>query len=174
MMLRGWNDADVDAWAAMNADPRVMEFFPAPYGREQSLSSARALREELERNRYGWLIAEVKGGMSFAGAVALQEVPFRAHFTPAMEIGWRFVPEAWGHGYATEAASALLHYAFTELGRSEVVAMTAEINAPSRRVMERLHMTHDAADDFDHPRLSVGDRLRRHVLYRARAKNGGR
>ncbi len=167
LLLRSWNDDDVRAWAQMNADPRVMEYFPGTQQPQRSMQAASVLREELERAGYGWFVAEVKGRIPFAGAIALQPVPFEAPFTPANEIGWRFVAHAWGNGYATEAAAAALHYAFDRLGWTQVVAMTAEINLRSRRVMERLGMTHDPNDDFDHPRLERGHRLRRHVLYRA-------
>ncbi len=167
MLLRGWNDGDIEAWAQLNADPRVMEFFPSTYQREVSIPHGAAMREDLERDGYGWFVAEVKNQLPFAGVIALQPVPFQAYFTPAKEIGWRFMVDAWGHGYATEASSAALRYAFEQLGWDEVVAMTAAINARSRRVMERIGMTHDPNDYFDHPRLEPGHRLRRHVLYRA-------
>lgn len=167
MLLRGWTAEDIHAWAGMNADPRVMEFFPSTVERERSLESGALLREELERDGYGWFVAEVKGVTPFAGVIALQPVPWEAPFTPAYEVGWRFVPEAWGHGYATEGAAAALEYGFNDLGWNEILAFTAEINVRSQRVMQRLGMTHDPADDFDHPRLPQGHRLRRHVLYRA-------
>ena len=170
MILRGWTDSDVEAWAEMNLDPRVMEFFPGTQERERSLASANAMRMELDRDGYGWFVAEVKGKIPFAGVIALQPVPFKAHFTPAREIGWRFVAKAWGHGYATEAAAAALDHAFKKLDWNQVVAMTAAINSPSRRVMERLGMTHDPSDDFDHPRLDATHALSRHVLYRATRK----
>ncbi|HEY8298115.1 MAG TPA: GNAT family N-acetyltransferase [Candidatus Baltobacteraceae bacterium] len=168
-ILRGWNDDDVESWAQMNADPRVMEFFPSTYARERSIASAATMRAELERDGYGWFVVELKDRMPFAGVIALQPVPFEARFTPAKEIGWRFLPAAWGHGYATEAASAAMRFAFEELGWDQVVALTARINVPSQRVMERLHMTHDPDDDFGHPRVEEGHRLHHCVLYRARA-----
>lgn len=166
-MLRGWTEDDIHAWAGMNADPRVMEFFPSTIERERSLEGGASLREELERNGYGWFVAEIKGGMPFGGVIALAPVLWQAPFTPAYEVGWRFIPEAWGHGYATEGAAAALDYGFNVLNLNEIVAFTAEINQRSRRVMERLGMKRNPADDFDHPRISHGDRLRRHVLYRA-------
>jgi RimJ/RimL family protein N-acetyltransferase len=98
-----------------------------------------------------------------------KNVPFEAHFTPALEVGWRLAADAWGRGYATEGGRALLDYAFAQLGKSEVVSMTAAINVRSRRVMERLGMTYDPADDFPHPRLEEGHRLYPHVLYRMKA-----
>lgn len=167
MLLRGWSEDDIHAWAEMNADPRVMEFFPSVIEREHSIESGTRMREELERNGFGWFVAEVKDAMPFAGVIALVPVGWEAPFTPAYEVGWRFRTEAWGSGYATEGARAALQFGFSELGLREIVAFTAEINMRSRRVMERLGMTHDSADDFDHPRLPQGHRLQRHVLYRA-------
>jgi RimJ/RimL family protein N-acetyltransferase len=166
LILRNWVDSDVDAWAQMNADPRVTEFFARTYTREVSESMARYMREQLELNGFGWWAVEIRGGTSFAGVVALQAVPFAAPFTPANEIGWRFSVEHWGRGYATEAARAALDFAFNTLEWPEVVAFTAAQNLRSQRVMERLGMTHDPRDDFDHPKIERGNRLRRHVLYR--------
>lgn len=122
----------------------------------------------MDKTGYGWWIAEIKDGNRFAGCVGLQDVPFEAHFTPALEVGWRLCVDAWGFGYATEGGRALLDYAFGDLNRSEVVSMTAAINIRSRRVMERLGMSYDPRDDFEHPRLEQGHRLRPHVLYRLR------
>jgi ribosomal-protein-alanine N-acetyltransferase len=166
LLLRAWRDSDVEPWIQMNADPRVMEFFPRISTREHSESTAEKLRADLERRGYGWWVVEAREGSPFAGIVALQEVSFPAHFTPAHEIGWRFTPDCWGRGYATEAARAALGFAFNRLGWNEVVAMTAISNLRSQRVMERLGMTRDADGDFDHPRIDEGHPLRRHVLYR--------
>jgi ribosomal-protein-alanine N-acetyltransferase len=145
-----------------------MEFFPSTYTRERAERSASILRERLERDGYGWWILEIKAGASFAGVIALQDVPFEAHFTPALEIGWRLRQDHWGHGYATEAARAAVGFVFSELQRDEVVAMTAAINERSQRVMQRLGMTRDTNDDFDHPAVADGSPLRPHVLYRLR------
>ena len=93
---------------------------------------------------------------------------FEAHFTPAVEVGWRLAAEHWSRGYATEAARAALDYGFTTAGLDEIVSFTVPANSRSRAVMERLGMTHDPADDFDHPRIEPGHPLRRHVLYRKR------
>ncbi len=152
----------------MNADPRVTEFLGRSYTRALSESQAFAMRRQLELLGYGWWVVEVRGGAPFAGVVALQDVPFEAPFTPAREVGWRFAYDHWGHGYATEGARAALDFAFERLGWHEVVAFTAALNLRSQKVMERLGMTHDPSDDFDHPRIPEGDPLRRHLLYRAR------
>lgn len=166
LILRDWRDADIEAWVQMNADPRVTEFFARNYTRELSESLAAAMREQLDAKGYGWWAVEVRGGAPFAGVICLQEVPFQASFTPANEIGWRFSVENWGRGYATEGARAALDFAFNELAWHEVVAFTAASNLRSQRVMERLRMTHDPGDDFDHPRIEPGHPLHRHVLYR--------
>ncbi len=168
LALRPWRDADVEPWVSMGEDPRVMEFFASPPTREQSLRSAARLRAGLERDGYGWWVAEHKEDRAFAGVIVLIDVPFEAHFTPAMEIGWRLMPAYWGRGLATEGARAALSFAFGTLGRSEVVAMTARINVRSQRVMQRLGMTYDPADDFLHPLVETGHRIQLHVLYRAK------
>ena len=172
VLLRSWTEADVEPWARMNADPRVMEFFLRTYSREESIATATLIREQFARDGYGWFVAEVKDRFPFAGVIALVDVPFQAHFTPAHEIGWRFLPEAWGQGYATEGARAALDFAFGQLGWREVVAMTATTNVRSQRVMERLGMTHDPKDDFDHPRIPKDHPINRHVLYRISALEG--
>jgi ribosomal-protein-alanine N-acetyltransferase len=166
LLLRHWKDSDIEPWMAMNADPRVTEFFSSTYTRAISEAAAMLRRRELDELGYGWWVVEVRGGAPFAGVVVLGEVPFEAHFTPAREVGWRFAPEHWGNGYATEGARGALEHAFAALGWHEVVAMTAVQNLRSQRVMRRLGMTRDPADDFEHPKVEEGHPLRRHVLYR--------
>jgi RimJ/RimL family protein N-acetyltransferase len=166
LLLRDWRDEDVEPYVQMNADSRVTEFFAQPYSRERSEANAKTIRASLAADGYGWWAVEIRGGAPFAGLIALTAVPFRAPFTPAKEIGWRFASKYWGRGYATEAARAALDFAFRELDWREVVAFTAVPNVRSRRVMERLGMTHDSRDDFDHPRIEPDHPLLRHVLYR--------
>lgn len=169
LILRSWRDADIDPWVEMSADPRVMEYFPSAYTRAQSEASAAKMRVRLESDGYGWWPIEVKGGAPFAGVIVLQEIPFEAHFTPAMEVGWWLAHEHWGHGYATEGARAALDFAFGELKRPEIVAITTPVNQRSQRVMQRLGMTRDPNDDFEHPWIDQRHPLRTHVLYRLRA-----
>jgi 3-dehydroquinate dehydratase/shikimate dehydrogenase len=166
LLLRDWRNADVEPWVEMNRDPRVTEFFPRSYTREHSQSMASAIRRDLDLLGYGWWVVQVRDGPSFAGVICLQEVPFQAHFTPAHEIGWRFTFETWGNGYATEGAKAALDFGFRELHWDRIVAITSKMNLRSQRVMERLGMRRNPSDDFDHPRIEEGHRLRRHVLYR--------
>ena len=167
LILRGWNDADVEAWADMNADPQVMEFFPSTITRERSYESAKLMRADLETAGYGWFVLELKERPGFSGVLVVDEVRWSAPFQPKREIGWRLPVHAWGHGYATEGARALLGFARDTLHWDEVVAFTSKLNLPSQRVMQRLGMTYDARDDFLHPRVPEGHPIKPHVLYRA-------
>jgi len=166
LVLRGWTDADVRGWAEMNADPRVMEFFPSTIPPEQSYESAARMRRELDERGYGWFVVERKERSGFFGVLALCEVRWETPFQPNREIGWRLPVHAWGHGYATEGARALLGFARDEMGWDEVVSFTARSNERSQRVMQRIGMTRDAGADFLHPRIPEGNALRDHVLYR--------
>lgn len=170
LLLRPWRDQDVPHWVSMGADPRVMRFFPATYEAEYAEKMAARLRERLEADGYGWWVLEAKDVSPFAGVICLEPVPFEAAFTPAFEIGWRLKAEHWGRGYATEGAALAARFGFDVLHLDEIVAMTAVQNLPSQRVMQRLGMTHDPRDDFDHPRLDEVHPLRRHVLRRLAAE----
>jgi ribosomal-protein-alanine N-acetyltransferase len=150
----------------MNADPIVMEHFPAPMTRRESDALVDRIEEKFDANGFGLWAVEVTEGADFIGFVGLNPVSFEAHFTPAVEVGWRLMPAAWGNGYATEAARAALVFGFDRIRLDEVVSFTSTTNLRSQAVMRRLGMTHDPADDFDHPALLDDDRLRRHVLYR--------
>jgi len=165
-VLRQWRDGDLEPFAALNGDPETMRYFPAPMTRDASDAFAEHIRRHLEEEGWGLWAVEVAGGASFIGFVGLARPSFEAHFTPAVEVGWRLAREHWGHGYATEAGKAALEYGFAELDLDEIVSFTSPLNDPSWRVMERLGMTRDPADDFEHPRVAVGHPLRRHLLYR--------
>ena len=165
LTLRALTDADREPFAAMNADPRVMEHFPAPMDREASDGFVDRILQRWEEEGMGlWAVERRDDGrfLGFTGLVLERGMPF----SPVVEIGWRFGPAAWGSGYATEAARAALRFGFEVLGLEEIQSWTVPANAPSRRVMERIGMTHDPADDFDHPRHLANDRIRRHVRYR--------
>ncbi len=166
LKLRHWSAADLAPFAAMNADPEVMEFMPERLSRPASEAMAARAQAHIDREGFGLWAVEVRGGPAFIGYVGLQRPSFEAAFTPCVEIGWRLMREAWGHGYATEAARECLRHAFGELGLDEVVAFTVPANLRSQAVMQRLGMAQDAAGTFDHPRLPAGHRLRRHLLYR--------
>jgi RimJ/RimL family protein N-acetyltransferase len=166
LVLRPWAASDREPFAALNADPRVMTYFPAVWTREQSDRSAEFNQAHIERLGWGLWAVEIPGETTFAGFVGLARPRFQAHFTPCIEAGWRLAVRFWGRGYATEGARAVLAFGFETLRLDEIVSFAAEPNHRSRRVMERVGMTRDPADDFDHPALPVGHPLRRHVLYR--------
>jgi len=172
LILRPWRDEDIEAWVDLCADERVMEFYPSTIDRAESERTAYRLRELHERDGYGWWVVQTRSVPTFIGVIVLQRVPFEAAFTPAFEIGWRFIASEWGKGYATEGARAALKFAFEQLEWDEVVAMTSTLNLRSRRVMERLGMTRDPRDDFENPRVEIGHRLRPHVLYRVKRGAG--
>jgi len=171
LLLRYWREADLEPFAAMNADSEVMRYYPAPLTREESDSLATKARAELETSGWGLWAVERDDG-SFIGYVGLADRRSTAHVVPAVEVGWRLARENWGRGYATEAARAAVAYGFDEVGLDEIVSFTAVVNLRSRRVMERLGMTHDPGDDFEHPLLPEGHLLRPHVLYRLRRPAG--
>jgi len=172
LLLRRWRPSDRAAFAAMNADPRVMEHFPAVLSREESDAAADRIEAHFDKHGFGLWAVEIVGEATFAGFIGLSVPRFEAHFTPCIEVGWRLATDYWGRGLATEGARAAVEFAFENLGLEQIVSYTVPANIRSRRVMEKLGMTHDPSDDFDHPLLPAGHPLRRHVLYRlARAKS---
>jgi ribosomal-protein-alanine N-acetyltransferase len=168
--MRRWSERDGDAFAALNADPVVMEYFPSPLSAEECAFVLEQIEAGFEHNGFGIWALEVAGPGTFIGLTGLSVVPFAAHFTPAVEVGWRLLPSAWGRGYATEAASASIDYGFTHAGLSEIVSFASAVNTRSIAVMHRLGMHADPADDFDHPQISPDSPLCPHVLYRLRAE----
>jgi RimJ/RimL family protein N-acetyltransferase len=164
--LRRWREADREPFAQVNAETRVMEYFPAPLTREESDALVDRIEAHFAEHGWGPWAAELRETGEFIGFIGLNVPVFEAHFTPCVEIGWRLAAEHWGRGLATEGAGAVLGYAFTELRLPEVVSFTTVANQRSRRVMEKIGMTRNPADDFDHPGLAEGHPLRRHVLYR--------
>jgi RimJ/RimL family protein N-acetyltransferase len=144
-----------------------MEYFPATLSREESDALASRIEAHLERHGFGLWAVEIPDVTSFAGFIGLSVPRFEARFMPCVEIGWRLAARHWGLGYATEGARAAMDFGFEVFGPDQIVSFTTAANLPSRRVMEKIGMHHDAADDFDHPHLPDGHRLRRHVLYRS-------
>jgi len=169
LVLRRWSEKDRAAFAAMNSDPQVMEFYPHTLDRSQSDALIDQIERQFEEHGFGQWVVEVPGVARFIGYVGLSVPSLAAHFTPCVEIGWRLAAEHWGRGYATEAARLVLDHGFGSLALSEVVSFAPAINHRSRAVMERLGMRRDRADDFDHPARPQGHRLRPHVLYRLSA-----
>jgi RimJ/RimL family protein N-acetyltransferase len=168
LLLRRWRPEDRPLFAALNADPRVMEFFPKLLSREESDATADRIEAHFAQHGFGLWAVEVPGVTPFAGFVGLAHPRFEATFTPCVEIGWRLAAEHWGRGYATEGARAALAFGLSELKLAEILSFTVPDNFRSRRVMEKIGMAHAPAEDFDHPLLPAGHKLRRHVLYRCR------
>ncbi len=166
LLLRRWQDDDRAPFAAMNADPVVMEFLTTVLTRAESDDFVDRIEAAFDQRGWGLWAVEVVADRAFAGFVGLWPADFDAGFTPAVEIGWRLAASFWGHGYAPEGSRAVLKFGFEKLGLDEIVSFTAVVNERSQRVMQKIGMTRDPRDDFDHPRLPDGHRLRRHVLYR--------
>ena len=168
LRLRRWIQSDRLPFAEMNADPRVMEHFPSVLTRAESDTMVDRIESNFERHGFGLWAVEVRDQSPFIGYVGLAIPSFQAHFTPCVEVGWRLASKFWGRGFATEGARAVVAFGFGPLALKEIVSFTVPENQRSRRVMERLNMTRDPADDFEHP--TQPDR-RLHVLYRLRAQD---
>jgi RimJ/RimL family protein N-acetyltransferase len=168
LLLRRWHESDRAAFAALNADPEVMRYFPSTRTRAESDALVDRLDAAIEADGFGLWAVERRDSGAFVGFVGLSRPTFDPALVGQVEIGWRLAREAWGQGVATEAAREVVRFAFDPSGADlpALVSFTAATNEPSRRVMRRLGMTHDPADDFEHPALPRGHALRPHVLYR--------
>ena len=166
LILRRWSPEDHEPFVLMNMDPAVMEHFPALLSRTETEAAIDRIEAHFAECGFGLWAAEIRESGEFIGYIGMASPRFQAHFTPCVEIGWRLKHDYWGKGLATEGAQAAVRYAFTDLGLDEIVSFTVPANVRSRRVMEKLGMTHDLTDDFDHPLLAEGHPMRRHVLYR--------
>jgi RimJ/RimL family protein N-acetyltransferase len=166
LMLRRWRQADREPFALLNRDAAVMEFMPALLSADESDQVVNRIEAHFEEYGFGLWAAELNLSGEFIGYIGLAIPRFAAAFTPCVEIGWRLAFPHWGRGLATEGARAVVRHAFEDLALPALVSFTVTANLRSRRVMEKLGMTHDAREDFDHPLLPEGHPLRRHVLYR--------
>ncbi|SEO12527.1 ribosomal-protein-alanine N-acetyltransferase [Amphibacillus marinus] len=164
LLLRDWQEADLPAFTAMNADPEVMRFFRSCLSDEETRQFYQRIQEEFNQESFGLYAAEIKQTGDFIGFIGFHNAAFEADFTPCVEIGWRLKEAAWGKGLATEGAKACLDYGFNQLGLSEVYSFTAAINQPSRRVMEKIGMEY--VKSFVHPVVKNDEQLAQHVLYR--------
>jgi RimJ/RimL family protein N-acetyltransferase len=168
LILRRWRASDLDAFAALNADPQVMEFLPAILTRDQTAAGIARMEAKFEKLGFSFWALEEKATGHLAGFTGLNRPDLDAPFMPAVEIGWRLAHRFWGRGYASEAARAALGFGFGPLNLDEIVAFTARDNLRSQAVMRRLGMTYDAADDFEYPAFPRGHALPPHLLYRLR------
>ena len=170
LILREWIESDLEPFTQLCADERVREHFPSTLDREQSAEWATRIGDHFRQHGFGFWAVECRAGAPFIGYLGLNTVSFEAHFTPAVEIGWGFARQAWGQGYATEAARAALDFGFETLALAEIVSFTVPANVRSWALMERIGMRRDRAGDFDHPSLAKGHPLGGHVLYRVEAR----
>lgn len=166
LILRRWRESDREPFANLNADPRVMEFLPRVLSREESSAAVERIEHHFRRHGFGLYAAELRPEGMFIGFIGLCIPSFKAPFSPCVEIGWRLAVEHWGCGLATEGARAVVRHGFQVLHLKEILSLTVPTNLRSRRVMEKLGMIRDPAEDFDHPQLPPAHPLRRHVLYR--------
>lgn len=164
LFLRQWTATDREPFAALNADPRVMAFFPAPLARAESDAMADRCESLIQARGWGFWAAELKATRAFIGFVGLHTPSAELPFSPCVEIGWRLAFQHWGKGLATEAARGALRIGFGLLDFQEIVSFTAVGNLRSRAVMQRLAMRESGT--FEHPHLPEGSPLRLHCLYR--------
>lgn len=166
LILRRWQKADLEPFSQLNKDERVMEFFPKTLSENETRTFIATVEMHFEREGCGLWVVELPETGEFAGFVGLSKPRFQAHFTPCIEVGWRLSPKHWGKGFAPEAAREAVRDGFERLGLDEIVSFTARQNKKSIRVMEKIGMTTNIEDDFEHPSLPEGHHLRWHVLYR--------
>jgi RimJ/RimL family protein N-acetyltransferase len=166
LILRRWHSSDIEPFANLNADPRVMEFFPTTLSRAETETMISKIEEKIRQQGFGFWAAELRETKNFIGFIGLNRPGYPLSFSPCVEIGWRLAFDHWGRGYAQEGARAVLTYGFERLRLKEIVSFTTVNNLRSRRVMERIGMAYDAHGDFDHPNVPENHPLRRHVLYR--------
>jgi ribosomal-protein-alanine N-acetyltransferase len=169
LRLRDWSESDLEPFRRMNADERVMTYFPKTLTAEETDAFYRSIQAEFAECGYGLYAVETKEREAFIGFIGFHRPTFEADFTPCTEIGWRLREEAWGQGYATEGAAACLAYGFRELGLRDVYSFTAGINEPSRNVMAKIGMNFVAC--FRHPKVAADSPLSRHVLFHAHREN---
>jgi len=165
LILRDWEDKDLDPMYALNQDPKVMEYFPTL---PDWLTTQRFIvgnQQQMQQHGFSFYAIELKATHEFIGFVGLNNVDFIPTLSATVEIGWRLSAAHWGNGYATEAAKRVIKHAFEDLHLNEVVAFTVPNNLRSRRVMEKVGLLPAPEHDFGHPKVAEGHPLRQHVLY---------
>jgi RimJ/RimL family protein N-acetyltransferase len=166
LILRTWKNSDAKTYFDINQDPKVIEFLRGPMPLEQVNEFIRSVNKQQEKNHYTLWAAELKNTGELIGFIGLNKPDWEAHFTPAVEIGWRLGSQFWGKGYATEGAKACLDFGFNKIGLKEIVSFTVPANLKSIKVMEKIGMTRDLNGDFAHPKLPLDHPLSKHVLYK--------
>lgn len=163
LLLRQWEMEDAIDYAAMNADPILMEHFPNTLSSEESLKHLLKMQSAIQSQGYGLFAIEIKESGHFIGFTGLSHPSFKSDFTPCVEIGWRIARPYWRNGYAFQAARACLDFGFNQIGLSSIFSFTAISNIPSENLMVKLGMQKWGM--FEHPNLPTGHSLRKHVVY---------
>ncbi len=166
LILREWQDKDFEPFFALNQDVDVMRYFPNILSHQETVDLVNRIKHKFKANGYGLYACELKKSGQFIGFIGLNAPDFSAHFTPRVEVGWRVAKEFWGQGLAVEAAQRCLEIGFKQFGLDEIVSFTAKRNHNSQRVMQKLGMTNNETEDFQHPKLDPKHPLALHVLYR--------
>ncbi|SHM73616.1 GNAT family N-acetyltransferase [Gracilibacillus kekensis] len=169
LQLRDWKESDLQPFCELNADEKVMRYFPKTLSNKKTYEFYRSIISEFSECGFGLYAVEVKETKEFIGFIGFHRATFKADFTPCVEIGWRLKKEAWGKGYATEGATACLHYGQSELGFSDIYSFTAEVNKPSINVMKKIGMSF--AGRFNHPNVEESSPLKEHVLFHMSKKS---
>lgn len=169
LLLRRWRPEDFAPFAHMNADPDVMRYFPHQLAHAETEALIDRFETHFRLHGFGFFAAELKATRAFIGVIGISRSTYEDGDNPSIEIGWRVDSPYWNQGFATEGARASMNLAFHTLQIPALIAITTPGNLASRRVMEKLGMTRDPSDDFDHPRVPPGHPLRLHVLYRLSA-----
>ena len=166
LILREWQDKDFEPFFALNQDMKVMRYFPNVFSHQETVDLVTKIKNKFRANGFGFYSCELKTTGQFIGSIGLNVPDFSAHFTPCVEVGWRVAKEFWGQGLAVEAAQRSLEIGFNQFGLDQIMSFTAKINTNSQRVMQKLGMTNNEAEDFHHPKLDHNHSLALHVLYR--------
>lgn len=163
LIFRDWKKEDEHKFVEMNNDSDVMKFFPKKLNESESLELLTKIKSNFEKNGFGLYAVESKEKNEFVGFLGFNIAEFESDFTPCIEIGWRFRKEFWGEGLATEGASKCLKYGLEELDFKQIYSFTADINIPSKRVMEKIGL--NFYKTFNYPNVKEGHILEKHVLF---------
>lgn len=166
LKLRNWHEEDLPPWIAMNSDPITLRYFERTDTKEESEASFERIKSDLALHEFGlWAVEEKETG-NFMGFIGLSEKYIEGvSFTPCIEIGWRLDKAYWGRGYATEGALEVLKFGLENLQIDQIYSYTAQINTPSINVMKKIGLIERPELEFEHPKISLGDNLRKHVVY---------
>ena len=166
LILRTWEEKDIEPYFLINQDPKVLKYLASPLTPKQSRNFIESMNAQQDKKNYTLWAVEIKKFAKFIGFIGLNHTDFDAPLCPAVEIGWRLDSQHWGNGYAPEGAKACLDYGFNKIGLKEIVSFTVPSNVNSLKVMEKIGLKRDFRNNFDHPKLSQDHPLSKHVLYR--------